>query len=147
MRSDLVYLVQTDTTVGFVSSDPKLLCAIKMRDPNQKVLQEVDSYSTLLRNTRVPNRFKKQVRRACKISLIYPNGLSFRVVDNRSFHHDFIKKFHALYSTSANQTSSRYQFDFAYGVSDVVVFNKKGFEEKQSSSILKLNNKKMKRIR
>ena len=100
MDSSLVYLVQTDTTVGFSSSNDEKLSLIKQRPTNQKILQTVDSFKTLKQNTRVPKEFRKRVRNSKKTTFIYPNTHSFRVIskDDRFFR--FIHKFKSLYSTS-----------------------------------------------
>jgi len=42
-----IYLVQTDTTVGFLSQDAKKLALIKKRDPNKPFLISVDSFKRL----------------------------------------------------------------------------------------------------
>ena len=147
MDSSKVYLVQTDTTVGFLSNDPKKLSQIKKRDLNKKILRAVDSFDTLQKYTRVPNRFKKQIRNSKQSTFIYPSGDSFRVVYRDNLHQNFLKKFHILYSTSANLTGQEFDEEFAKQNADVVLFSKKGFENKSSSKIYKINNKKMKRIR
>ncbi|MEA3554630.1 MAG: Sua5 YciO YrdC YwlC family protein, partial [Campylobacterota bacterium] len=104
MNENLVYLVQTDTTVGFLSSNDKKLSCIKQRDTNQKTLQVVDSFKTLQTKVRVPKKRKSMLRKSKHTTFIYSNGLSFRVVDKDSLHWSFIKKFKCLYSTSANIT-------------------------------------------
>ncbi|MEA3499345.1 MAG: Sua5 YciO YrdC YwlC family protein [Campylobacterota bacterium] len=147
MDSSLVYLVQTDTTVGFLSSDDKKLSTIKQRDPNQKTLQVVDSFKTLLKYTRIPKKMRKLVRNSKITTFIYPNKLSFRVVDKNSLHHNFIKKFSCLYSTSANITKQDFNEKFAFNNSDIIVYNKNKFSQNISSSIYKLNNIKIKKLR
>ena len=147
MAHDKVYLVQTDTTVGFLSSDDKKLTTIKKRPQSQKILQTVDSFTTLKTHTRVPVGFKKIVRNSHLTTFIYPNGNSFRIIDKQSNHYRFISKFHSLYSTSANETKKSFDFDFAYRYSDVIVFNQSDFCENSSSKIIKLGKYKKKKIR
>lgn len=147
MDSTKVYLAQTDTTVGFLSSDDKKLSRIKQRSSSQKTLQVVDSLDTLKQNTRIPNRYKSKVRRAKKTTFIYPNGFGFRVVDKNSLHFNFIKKFKKMYSTSANITKQRFEEKFAIDNSDIIVYNTENFDEKVSSSIYKITNKRLKKIR
>ncbi len=147
MDSSLVYLVQTDTTVGFSSSDDEKLSLIKQRPTNQKILQTVDSFETLKQNTRVPKKFRKRVRNSKKTTFIYPNTHSFRVISKDDSFYGFISKFKSLYSTSANLTTKSFEFEFAYENSDIVVFSKDGFSEKGSSSIYKINKQKIKKIR
>ena len=50
MNSDLIYLVQTDTTVGFSSSSDEKLSLLKQRPLTKKILNTVDSFSTLNKN-------------------------------------------------------------------------------------------------
>ncbi|MEA3289232.1 MAG: Sua5 YciO YrdC YwlC family protein [Campylobacterota bacterium] len=147
MDHSLVYLVQTDTTAGFLSSDDIKLSRTKQRDPKQKILQVVDSFDTLKSKTRVPNRFKNKIRRSKCSTFIYPNSLSFRVVDKNSHHSRFIKKFKSLYSTSANKTKVNFDIDYAYTNSDIVLYNSLEFKETKSSSIYKVNNSCIKKIR
>jgi tRNA A37 threonylcarbamoyladenosine synthetase subunit TsaC/SUA5/YrdC len=147
LDKSLVYLVQTDTTVGFLSSDDKKLSCVKQRKQNQKTLQVVDSFNTLKKHTRIPKQMRKIVRNSKRITFIYPNKLSFRVIDKNSLHHNFINKFNCLYSTSANITKNDYNERFAFDNSDIIVYNKAGFSQYVSSAIYKLNKKKRKKIR
>ncbi len=147
MDSSLVYLVQTDTTVGFSSSDDEKLSIIKQRPTTQKILQTVDSFKTLKQNTRVPKKFRKKVRNSKKTTFIYPNTHSFRVISKDDRFYGFISKFKSLYSTSANLTKQNFDFDFAYNHSNIIVFSKYEFNEKGSSSIYKINKKKIRKIR
>lgn len=147
MDSSLVYLVQTDTTVGFSSSDDEKLSRIKQRPTTQKILQTVDSFKTLKQNTRVPKKFRKRVRNSKQTTFIYPNTNSFRVISKDDKFFNFINRFKCLYSTSANLTKKSFDFNFASKNSDVVVFTKEGVSEKGSSSIYKINKEKIKRLR
>jgi len=147
MDKNKIYLVQTDTTVGFLSSDGIKLSRIKKRSQNQKILQAVDSFSTLTKHVRVPNIYKRLVRNSKLTTFIYPSGDSFRVVDKNSKHHNFIEKFQCLHSTSANETTKFFDFDFAYNASDIIVYNKDNFFETNGSSIIKLTNFKRRKIR
>ncbi len=147
MNKELVYLVQTDTTVGFSSSDDEKLSRVKKRSKSQKILQTVDSFYTLKKFTRVPKNFRKKVRNSSKTTYIYPNGKSFRVIDKKSTFYDFISKFGSLYSTSANITKNNFEYEYASKKSDVIVFSKDGFSEKSSSFIYKLSKNTIKRVR
>jgi tRNA A37 threonylcarbamoyladenosine synthetase subunit TsaC/SUA5/YrdC len=109
MDSSLVYLVQTDTTVGFSSLSDEKLSFIKQRPTSKKILHTVDSFKTLNQNTRVPKKFRKIVRNSKKTTFIYVNQKSFRVVNQDSKFYDFIHKFSILYSTSANKTTEKFQ--------------------------------------
>ncbi|OCL86016.1 hypothetical protein AAX26_01667 [Aliarcobacter thereius] len=147
MNPNLVYLVQTDTTVGFSSINDEKLSNIKKRDINQKILKTVDSFTTLKEFTRVPKNFKRLVRLSIKTTFIYPNLNSFRVISKDSSFHSFIKKFKILSSTSANKTKNSYEYDFAIDNSDIEVVEKNGLFETSSSKIYRLYKKRLRRMR
>lgn len=147
MDSSLVYLVQTDTTVGFSSLNDEKLSIIKQRPTSKKILHTVDSFKTLNENTRVPKNFRKKVRNSKKTTFIYSNGKSFRVVNQDSDFYDFIHKFNILYSTSANKTAEKFDKDFATIGADIIVEDKKGFFETKASTIIKLSKASFKRLR
>ena len=145
--NDLIYLTQTDTTVGFLSSDDKKLANIKNRNIIQKTIRVVDSFKTLKLHTRIPKNYRKLVRNSTNTTFIYPNQKSFRVVDNFSNHHKFIKKFGTLYSTSANKTNKNFDKDFAILYCDIEVLNKYEYSENLSSDIIKIYNNRLVKIR
>ncbi|RXJ77881.1 Sua5 YciO YrdC YwlC family protein [Arcobacter sp. F155] len=147
MDTNLIYLVQTDTTVGFSSGNDEKLATVKRRPKSQKILQTLDSFTTLKKFTRVPKNHRKRVRNSKKSTFIYPNMNSYRVVDRNDKFYSFIKKFKAHYSTSANHTKKSFEKDFALANSDVIVSSKEGFSEKVSSSIYLLKKSKIKKIR
>ena len=90
---------------------------------------------------------RKMVRNSKKTTFIYPNKLSFRVIDVNSSHHNFIKKFNCLYSTSANKTKEDFEESFAFAHSDIIVYNQNHFSQTSSSSIYKISNNKIKKLR
>ncbi|MDD2895960.1 MAG: Sua5 YciO YrdC YwlC family protein [Aliarcobacter sp.] len=147
MDSSLVYLVQTDTTVGFSSLNDEKLSFIKQRPTSKKILHTVDSFKTLTQHTRVPKSFRKRVRNSKRTTFIYPNTKSFRVVPKDSDFYDFIHKFNILYSTSANKTGENFDKDFATIGADILVEDKKGFYETKASTIIKLSKKTSKIVR
>jgi len=147
MDKKLVYLVQTDTTVGFSSSNDEKLSDIKKRPRYQKILQTVNSFETLKSMTRVPKNFRKIVRKSKTSTFIYPNLNSFRVILKSDSFYPFISKFKSLYSTSANLTTKKFEYNFAYENSDVIVYTKNGFNENISSSMYKINKKRIVKIR
>ncbi len=147
MNNSLVYLVQTDTTVGFSSLNGEKLSEIKQRPKSKKTLHTVDSFKTLNQHTRVPKQFRKKVRRSSKTTFIYPNLKSFRVISKDSSFYNFISKFNILLSTSANLTGSKFDYDFSIKNSDVIVNEKNDFSENISSSIYKLSKRKKLKIR
>lgn len=147
MDKEKVYLVQTDTTVGFSSLNDEKLSCIKQRPLTQKILQTVDSFKTLNKNTRVPKSFRRKVRNSKRTTFIYPNTQSFRVIDKDDNFHPFISKFENLYSTSANLTGNKFDEKFAKENSDIIVYTKDAFSETVSSSIYKVTKKRVKKIR
>ncbi len=142
----LVFLAQSDTTVGLLSKDFKKLNFIKQRKIDQKVLIEVASLKILKSHTRVPSCFKSYVRRAKKTSFIYPNNKALRVVKDE-MHLRFLKPFLWMYSTSANKTKERFDLSWAREVSDVEVLDCRGLKEARASKIYKLSNTKIKKVR
>jgi len=147
LDKDLIYLAQTDTTVGFLSNDNVKLANIKNRSTTQKTLRVVDSFKTLNTHTRIPKNQRKLVRNSKNTTFIYPNGESFRVVPINSSHHKFIKKFGTLYSTSANDTNKEFTLEFALNAATIQLLNKNDFVQSYSSSILKIMKNKNIQIR
>jgi tRNA A37 threonylcarbamoyladenosine synthetase subunit TsaC/SUA5/YrdC len=147
MDKNLIYLVQTDTTVGFSSFDDEKLSNVKQRAINQKNLKTVDSFSSLKEFTRVPKKYRKIVRNSKKTTFIYPNSNSFRVINKDEPFYNFIKKFKLLSSTSANYTKKSFAYDFAFLKCDVEVVDKKGFFETNSSKMYKISKEKIIKIR
>ena len=147
MDSSLVYLVQTDTTVGFSSLNDEKLSTIKQRPTSKKILHTVDSFKTLNQNTRVPKKFRKIVRNSKKTTFIYVNQKSFRVVNQESKFYDFIHKFSILYSTSANKTTHKFEREFAISGADILVEDKRNFFETKASRLIKLSKEKLKILR
>lgn len=139
MDSSLVYLVQTDTTVGFSSSNDEKLSSVKQRPKSKKILHTVDSFKTLKKYTRIPKKFRKEVRKSTLTTFIYPNQKSFRVINKDKDFYDFIHKFGILYSTSANQTGKKFEHNFAINNSDIIIENKNNFFESSASVIIKIN--------
>jgi tRNA A37 threonylcarbamoyladenosine synthetase subunit TsaC/SUA5/YrdC len=140
----LVFLAQSDTTAGLLSSNKAKLNKIKKRPSDKPCIECISSLQ--VRNLRVPKMHKNAVRRAQKTTFILQNGYSFRVVKN-SLHISFLEKFHALYSTSANETNKHFSLDFAKNVSNVIVEDERGFFEAPPSKVLKLGKTKIKRVR
>jgi len=140
-------LTQTDTTVGFLSSDDKKLCSVKQRSSQQKILQVITNYQGLTQQLRIPHKHKKFIRRAKNTTIIYPNKLAFRVINKDSSHQNFLQKFNVIYSTSANKTKHIFDEEFAINHSDIIVYTKNTFVEKKASNIYKINKNQIKKIR
>ncbi|WP_456450134.1 Sua5 YciO YrdC YwlC family protein [Hydrogenimonas sp.] len=133
MRRDLVYLAQTDTTVGFLSCSAQKLAAVKERPPQRPFLVALPSFAAVREVGRVPEAHRRFVRRARKTSFILPNGRSFRVVEGP--HRLFVEKFGWCYTTSANRHKEPFDEVYARSVCDVVVESKEGFSDKSPSKI------------
>ena len=147
MNNSLIFLVQTDTTVGFLSNDSIKISSIKNRPSSKKILQEVDSFKTLKNKLRIPKNFRKQIRNSNITTYIYPNNESYRVVSNQSNHHRFIKKFNILYSSSANITKHKFDIKYALEKSDISLNTNEDYSEKKPSKIYKINKNNMIKIR
>jgi len=144
MLNDKVYLTQTDTTIGFVSQNADKLTKIKQRPPHKHYITAVNSLKTLSNFTRIPKKYKRQVRRANKTTFILPNGHSYRVI-KESHHLLLLNRLKWAYTTSANLSGACYDETFAKEVADVVIEPLK--TSTHASSIYKLGNRNIKRIR
>ena len=141
-----LWLVQTDTTVGFLSQDNEHLAEVKERSIDKPFVQVTSSFKILKKLARVPNQHKRLVRRAKKTTFVYPNNRAIRVVKDDK-HAKFITAFEWFYSTSANENSLAYTRKFACDKSDIIVEDSCGLYEGESSSIYRLYKTKIKRLR
>jgi len=141
-----VFLVQSDTTVGLLSKNAEKLAFIKQRDIKKPFLKSMATFYELKKETRVPKKFKKLIRRKKRTTFIYPNSKAVRVVHDTR-HRRFLKRFGWMYSTSANKTGCKFDFSYIKDRVDIIVYEAKEFSEEGSSSLLKLSRKKMRRIR
>ena len=146
MNPDRVYLAQTETTAGFLSQNSDALACIKNRPEGKLFLISVDSLQRLKTFTRVPKAYKNSVRRAQKSTFVYPCGLAIRVVKGEA-HLQFLKKLKWSYSTSSNPSGKGFDKEFAEEKADVIVFTCKNFFEDKPSSILRLGQRKMRKLR
>ena len=146
MNSQLVYLVQTDSTVGFLSQNHKKLATSKQRNQKQPFIKCVDSLHTLQNFIRAPQKFKNKIRRSKQTTFIYTNGIAIRVVKDKE-HLKFLKKLKWAYSSSANLTSKSFEENYAKQKADIIIEDSRGFFESTPSNIIKINNKKARRIR
>ncbi|MDR0408593.1 MAG: Sua5 YciO YrdC YwlC family protein [Campylobacteraceae bacterium] len=140
----MVYLAQTDTTIGLLSKSQRLLNIIKKRPSSKSCIFCATSFGEI--TPRVPNNCKKFARRAKKTTFALQNGFSFRIVKD-SMHAMFLRKTGALYSTSANLTKESFDIDFAKQTADIIVEDFRGFFENKPSAIIKMGQKKLKKIR
>ncbi len=145
-QSKIIYLAQTDTTVGFLSDDKIALAKAKNRNIKQPFLMCVDSFKKQKKLVRSPKKYKNFIRRSNKTSFIYSNKKAIRVVKDE-YHIRFLKNFNFLYSSSANLSSKNFDKEFAYKVADVIVIDKRDIYENRASTIYKLSKNKIVKIR
>ena len=144
MLKDVVFLTQTDTTIGFVSQNAERLTGTKQRAPHKHYIRAVNSLRTLHRLTRVPSKYKNRVRRQKKTTFIFPNGLSYRII--RDPHHLLLlNRLTWAYTSSANVSNAPYDEAYAKRVADVIITPLR--ETTQASHIYKLGNKVLKKVR
>ncbi len=141
----LLYLTQTDTTIGFVSQDSTKIDQAKRRVPNKHYIRVVNSLESLKTLSRVPNKHKNRVRRARKTTFIMPNGFSFRVVKG-SEHNLLLDRLKWAYSSSANLSGADYCERYAKENAEVIISSPKE-QNADPSSIFKLSQTNIKRVR
>lgn len=146
LNPQLVYLVQTDTTAGFLSQNSLKLATSKQRNQKQPFIACVDSLKTLQEFGRVPQKFKKQIRRSQKSTFIYPNNKAIRVVKD-ALHVEFLQKIRWTYSSSANLTKKSFDMNYAKQKADIIVEDSRGFFEDTPSRIYKIYKTKLRRLR
>ena len=144
MLKDLVFLTQTDTTIGFISQNAEKLTQIKQRPPYKHYIKALPSLKALISFTRVPDIHKNRVRRAKKTTFIMQNGLSYRVVKDKH-HLLLLRRLGWAYTTSANLSNEAYDEDFARESTDIVITPLK--HKSSASNIYKLGKTTLKRIR
>lgn len=141
-----LYLAQTDTTVGFLSSDASCLEEVKSRPQGKQFLKVYSSFESFKNDSnRAPKKYKNLIRRSTKTTFIIKNRAS-RVVKS-SQHHYFLKNHPWLYSTSANKSGEGFDKDFCIRNSDIIVEDFRGFSESQPSRLYKLSLTNRKKIR
>lgn len=129
-----------------MSHSYKDINAIKSRKLNQRVLLETANLNYLKSYTRVPNILKKRLRRQEKVTFILKNKKSFRVVKDQT-HLLFLEKFGMLYSSSANLSSKPFCLQWAKKMADILVIDRRGYQEKDASKIYKISEIKLRKIR
>ena len=141
-----VILVQTDTTVGFVSQNKKKLSEIKSRQSSKPFIKVYSSFKDLLESgNRVPKNKKNLVRRSKKTTFIVKNR-AFRV-SKQTLDSQALKNLKWNYSTSANESGKKFDLEFCEYKADIIIQNKDGLIENSSSSLIKINNTKKVRLR
>jgi len=142
----LVYLVQTDTTVGFLSDSKEELAKAKNRPLSLPFITTVSSLKGLKKLRRVPKNHKTLIRRAKKTTFIFDKKLSIRVIKDKR-HKSFVDRFEFIYSSSANEHKKAFDFDFAMQKADLVVYDTKEFYNSTPSKMLRVGRTKVKNFR
>ena len=142
---DAVILAQTDTTVGFLSQNASKLAHIKGRTPDKPFLKNLFSLNELKKNIRIPQNRKKEIRRAKKTTYIVKNQ-AFRVAHFPASSVLF-QNAGWFYSTSANKSGERFDYNFAKEKADIIVTNEVGLFESEPSRLVKCNERKKVRLR
>ncbi len=141
-----VFLLQTDTTVGFLSKDSNKLSLIKSRPANKNFITVYKDFKSLKESrTRIMQEHKNLIRRSKKTTFIIA-GKSFRVAQPTTKAW-IIKKESWFYSTSANQSGMKFDREFCESQADIVIENRDGLNELPPSNLIKLNKKTRRRLR
>ena len=138
-----VILAQTDTTVGFLSQDELQLREIKERESSKPFIKVFKNFHSL--NVRIPNSKKRILRRSKKTTFIVKD-VAFRVVQETP-DSSLLRNMEWSFSTSANRKGESFHREFCEQKADIIIEDNQSLKEKQSSTLLKMNNKKIKRLR
>ena len=141
-----IILTQTDTTVGFLSQDSKKLSEIKSREESKQFLKVYSSFREFsLDSNRVPPSKKKLIRNSKKTTFIVKNR-AFRI-SKISLYSQTLRNHKWQYSTSANESGKSFSREFCESKADIIIENSDGLRERTSSSLLKINNLKIRKLR
>jgi tRNA A37 threonylcarbamoyladenosine synthetase subunit TsaC/SUA5/YrdC len=141
-----IFLVQTDTTVGFLSQNAARLEHIKSRQggkPFLRVFASLKAYKAS--GGRIPSVYRSQVRRAHKSTFVVKNQ-AFRIVAEGP-HHTFLQRFGWMFSTSANRSGEKFDRTFCEPNADIIVEDVGGLHESAASTILRLGRYRSRRLR
>ena len=139
----MVILTQTDTTVGFLSQNETKLQKIKSRPSSKPFIKVYKNFNAL--EFRIPKSKHKLLRRAKRTTFIVQD-IAFRVAPNK-LHSQILRDSLWNYSTSANESGKEYNRDFCEEKADIIVEDKDGLFEAKASKLLKINAKKIRRVR
>jgi tRNA A37 threonylcarbamoyladenosine synthetase subunit TsaC/SUA5/YrdC len=141
-----IVLTQTDTTVGFISQNATALASIKIRPNTKPFIKVYTSLKNLKQDhKRVPSRFKKNIRLGKKTTFIVKNN-AFRVAPY-PIQSNILRNLEWSFSTSANESGKNFNREFCQSKTDIIIEDRNPLEEKRASKLLKINNKKIKRLR
>ena len=142
----MVYLVQTDTTVGFLSDSKEELAKVKNRPLSLPFITTVSSLKKLKKLRRVPKNHKKLIRKAKKTTFIFDKKLSIRVIKDKR-HKKFVDRFEYIYSSSANRHKMSFDLNYAKEQADAIIYDTKEFYIKKASRLVKLGKNRIKNFR
>jgi len=141
-----VILTQTDTTVGFLSQDSLKLQEIKSRESNKPFIKVYSSLKAFKEDkNRVPSSQKFHIRRSEKKTFIIKNR-AFRIASS-SLNSSVLRAHKWNYSTSANESGKNFDREFCELKADIIIEDNAGLREQSSSSLYKINSKKMEKLR
>lgn len=141
-----VILTQTDTTVGFLSQNAQKLYEIKSRPQAKPFIKVYKDFKSFKQDGgRVSSGRKNLVRRSKKTTFII-NNFSFRVAEIK-LDSQILQKTPWFYSTSANKSAERFNRDFCESKADIIVEDINSLVEKDSSSLIKINSTKRRKLR
>jgi len=141
-----VVLTQTDTTVGFLSQNAQKLYEIKSRPQTKPFIKVYKDFKSFIEDgNRVSKERKNLVRRSKKTTFII-NNISFRVAQT-GLDSQMLRDTPWFYSTSANKSSESFDRDFCESKADIIIEDINSLVEKDSSSLIKINSKKRRKLR
>jgi tRNA A37 threonylcarbamoyladenosine synthetase subunit TsaC/SUA5/YrdC len=141
-----IVLTQTDTTVGFLSQNNVALASIKIRPNTKPFIKVYRSLKNLKQeHKRVPNKFKKDIRLSTQTTFIVKDE-AFRIAAY-PVQSNILRNLQWSFSTSANESGKNFNREFCQSKTDIIIEDRNPLEEKRASKLLKINNKKIKRLR
>lgn len=141
-----VILTQTDTTVGFLSQNAQKLYEIKSRPQTKPFIKVYKDFKSFMQDGgRVSRGRKNLVRRSKKTTFII-NSFSFRVA-KIGLESQILRETPWFYSTSANKSTESFNRDFCESKADIIIEDVNSLVEKDSSSLIKINSKKRRKLR
>ena len=139
-------LVQTDTTVGFLSQSSQELYEIKSRSSIKPFIKVYSNLKSFIKaGNRVPVSRRRAIRYAKKTTFIVKNR-AFRVVTS-ALDSQIVRKLSWCYSTSANKSNESFCREFCETKSDIIIEDINGLHERESSRLIKINSIKTRKIR
>jgi len=140
----LLFLTDTDTTVGFLSKDPQRLDRAKKRPASKHYITALPSLKELTARTRIPRKFRSRIRRSRRESYIFPSGRSYRIVRDAR-HLLLLRRLKWAYTSSANLSETPFDEAYAREAADVTV--EPLGPPRAPSRIYRLGRRKMRRLR